>query len=117
MEPSEEIRKSTAQQSCAIDRVLQANSRDDAEVRQEVGGQLAREAKWVGTGEHQNAVERVVAPQGNQGNAPSAARSVHEQLVVRGMVGSQPGAIERAQLGRERRHRIHEMHVLLLLGG
>src|SRR5205085_2449171 len=62
----EKIGEAAAQQPRAVDRVLDAERRDEPEVRQEIARQLLRETQRIAAREHQHPVERLVTPQRDQ---------------------------------------------------
>ena len=68
----EEVREPAAHQARAIDRVLDRERSDDAEMREEIGRKVPREALLVGAAEIEAALQPVLAPQRNQRDAANA---------------------------------------------
>ena len=110
----EKIGEAAAQQPRAVDRVLDAERRDEPEVRQEIARQLLGEAERVGAREHQHPVELLVTPQRDQRETAGARGAGQQQLVVGLVEGPEPRALQVDELRSDRRERIDEAHALQL---
>ena len=69
MPPGQEIGDARAQQPGPVDGVLDADGGDRAQVRQEVGAMVAREARRIAAAEAQRAGGKILAGQRHQGRA------------------------------------------------
>ena len=68
----EEIREAAADQARAVDRVLDRERGDDAEVREKIGCEVTREAALVAAAEVQAPLQSILAAQRNQRDAADA---------------------------------------------
>ncbi len=101
MEAGEKIRKTAAHQARAIDGILEADGRDDAQMRHVVAGEVRREALRIARPEHQHAIQVVTAAQRYQCQTGEAARLRYHLQVLHIAERTEPGPVEFHQLRRQ----------------
>src|SRR5580692_10231385 len=111
MKPCEEISETATNQARAVNGVLDTNRCDDAQVREEVTGELAIETHRVEATEHEYAVELLVTPQGNQREAARARGTLQQQLMILPAERPKPGTLQVRQPWRYVRYGVDELHL------
>jgi hypothetical protein len=115
MKAGQEVREATAHEPRAVDGILDANGGDHTEMREEIAGEICREAARVGAEEYQHAVELLLAVERDDGEAAAARDTGQEQLVIGEPERSEPGSLEVRRLGCRGRQHIDEVDSFELL--